>query len=76
MPVHSRSGDTAGPCHVDTCTPEQLSDGQPVEITQDRCHVIYPSGSCNKTSGSVLDSLQSVQQLIAVGMNVFRFRYC
>jgi len=37
---------------------DPLSDWQPVKIPQNGRYVFRPPGSCDKTSGSVLDSLQ------------------
>jgi len=41
------------------------SNRQPVKIAYDGRHMLWSSGSCDKTNGSVLDDLEPLQQLAA-----------
>jgi len=54
---------------------DPLSDWHPVKISQDRHYVFWHPGSCDETSGSILDCLQ-----LRVGypwsLKVFEFKCC
>ena len=67
------------PCRAGTCTPEQLFWKWPavesvanVDLVD---HMLWSSGSCDKTSGSVLDDLQFVQHWMLFSV-LFTYSWC